>query len=97
MVRTLPNGSFVGDDINLTGFDQGVSKLVTPGKTVKFEVRLQNDGSDRHDFRIIANTNQKKFSARSFIQGNEVTTQIAFGVLSGELDAGGDFVDITVR
>jgi hypothetical protein len=98
MVRTLPHGDFVGDDVyNVDGAGQGVSKLVKPGRTVKFEVRLENDGSDTHDFLVIANTNQRKFSARYFIEGTEVTDQIGFGMNVGELAAGGGSVDITVK
>ena len=70
--------------------------LADPITLEELTTAIQNDGSDNHDFRLVANTNQKKFSARYFIEGDEITSEIALGLSIGEIEVG-DSYTVVVR
>jgi hypothetical protein len=54
-IRVGTSGSFNGDNIyNSDGSSQAVSKSAVKGKTVTFQVKIQNDGSNADKFKVSA-------------------------------------------
>lgn len=85
--------TFIGDDLyNTTGFGQKASRTARRGTTVRFYVRIQNDGDEYHEPRLLGcpvgtiQANSPDFRVDYFLlsPGSEpfpITTQVQMGVV----------------
>ncbi|MBL8777698.1 MAG: hypothetical protein JNK12_17280 [Acidimicrobiales bacterium] len=90
--------TYVGEDTyNTTGFGQKVSRTGRRGTTVRFYVRVQNDGDEVHEPRLLGcpigsiQANSPDFGVDYFLVGPgheplRITTQVQMGVARLRLD-----------
>ena len=98
-IRLGSSGAFVGDNVyNTTGAGQSVAGSAKKGKTIVYQVSVQNDGSAADRFKLKASgTATSKFTVKYFKGSTDITRKVVAGTYRTSSLGVGAALTITVK
>jgi hypothetical protein len=97
-VRAGTSGSFLGNDTyNGTGAGQTVSKSAKKGKTLTFQVSIQNDGTAADKFTVSAAGSGQGYTVKYKKGSTNITSKVVAGTWTTPKLAPGATVKVTVK